>query len=157
MGWEESALSDRNLFSRDVKWDTVSWNPAWGLFSPSQAVWSQPPRTATWLSSMSRSMASKPRFWVPYLQPPLPEGPSVSPSLRLQSSLISPSGTRCLLEALPSPTSSCPPLLSLHSGLFPCSPCPSSHPLRPVVSPLLKGDSSSGRRGLGLNRGRGPC
>lgn len=52
MGWEESALSDRNLFSRDVKWDTVSWNPAWGLFSPSQAVWSQPPRTATWLSSM---------------------------------------------------------------------------------------------------------
>lgn len=67
MGWDTSTLSDHKLFSRSVKWDTVSWNPACGLLSPSQAVWSQHPRTATLFSSVSHYMVSKPRFWVSYL------------------------------------------------------------------------------------------
>lgn len=81
--------------------------------------------------------------------PSLPFSPAICSALPLR-----PRGTRCLLEALRSPTSSCSPLLSLHSAFSPAPPSP-AHTLSPLLCLLSCMEIPSGGRGLGLDRGRG--
>lgn len=121
-----------------------------------QAAWSQPPRTATLLLSMSHCTFQSPISESPAPWPP--SLPSCSSHLGSLSGLsLSPSTPRWPLGSLHHP-----PLLSAFLS-FPShhiQPSPVHTPLSPVLSTPLHVDSFhgkrvGGRRRLAMNKGRG--
>lgn len=120
----EEALGDRRLFSRAMKRGTASWNPepSWPPLLLIGCVVTAPQDCHLAFIRVTRH-----GFRAPFLgsllvapwDPSLAFSPAICPVLPLSSSR-----TRCLLEALLSPTSSCSPLLSLHSAFSPALPCP---------------------------------